>query len=103
MVLPELLASIFAGDSLQDCKVVSSSGLHLHHWAYVKHALTLLSSGVLVLELREIVDIVVHDDPEVVGLLVRGHIACGERSRHSCGWYGCCQGTCDDGGAGREV
>lgn len=43
---------------------------------------TLLAAGVLVLELCQVVDIFVDDDPQVVRLAVRGHIGLGESSRH---------------------
>lgn len=49
VVFPELLAGVFAGNALQD----------------------LLSAWVLLLELGQVIDIVVDDDPEVVWLVVR--------------------------------
>ncbi len=45
-------------------------------------ALTLLATGMLFLELGQIVDLLVDDDPEVVGLVVRGNVAGGEGLGH---------------------
>lgn len=72
VVLPELLAGIFAGYPLKN----------------------FLSAWMLVLKFREIVHVLVHDDPEIGGLVVRCHIACGEDLRHGDvgvvgGWWRC--------------
>jgi len=45
-------------------------------------ALTLLATGMLFLELSQIVDLLVNDDPKVVGLVVRGNVAGGEGLGH---------------------
>lgn len=70
MVFPELLASIFAGNSLEDCgrelAAVIPCGLGISH--------TLLSARVFLLELGQIVNIVIDNDPEVVGLVVRRNV-----------------------------
>ena len=34
------------------------------------------------LEFRQVVDVLVHNDPEIVGFLVRGYIALGKYFRH---------------------
>jgi len=43
---------------------------------------TLLSTRMLVLKFREIIDVLVYDDPEVGRLVMRCHIACSESLRH---------------------
>lgn len=40
----------------------------------------------VVLELREIVDILVYNDVQVVGLIMRLDVADGESFRHGAGW-----------------
>ncbi len=43
-----------------------------------------LLTWMLVLELGQIIDILIHDDPQVVRLRVRRDIGFGERLRHGC-------------------
>lgn len=43
---------------------------------------TLLAAGVLVLELCQVVDIFVDDNPQVIGLAALSHIGLRKRSRH---------------------
>ena len=43
---------------------------------------TLLAAGMLFLELSNIVHILIHDEPEIVGFLVCRYIGCFERLRH---------------------
>jgi hypothetical protein len=48
---------------------------------------TLLSTRVLLLELGQVVDIVIDDDVEVVGLVVRRNVVGCEGLRHVVVWY----------------
>jgi len=70
VVLPELLASIFAGNTLED--YIDGSALL---YSPSSMPLTLLSTRVLILELGQIVHILVHDNPQVVSLVVRRNVA----------------------------
>lgn len=74
MVFPELLASIFAGNSLEDCRqtlaIVISRGLG--------SSPTFLSARVFLLELGQVVNVVIDNDPEIVGLVVRRNVVGGE-------------------------
>jgi hypothetical protein len=70
VVLPKLLASIFAGNTLED--YIDGSALCYNPSTM---SLTLLSTRVLILELGQIVHVVVHDDPQVVSLVVRRNVA----------------------------
>ena len=78
MVFPELLAGVFAGNTLKDYKWLSDT---FSRCDYAEMP-TLLSTGVLILKLGQVIDVLVHDDPEIVRLVVRRYVAGGECFRH---------------------
>ena len=45
-------------------------------------ALTLLATWMLVLELGQVVDILIHNDVEIIGLLMFRNVSCRETFRH---------------------
>lgn len=82
MVLPELLAGILAGNTLEDCACMSDYSF----FCGCTRSLTLLSSRVLILELGQVVDVLVDDDVEIVRLVVRRHVAGGKCFGHCDKW-----------------
>jgi hypothetical protein len=42
-------------------------------------------TGMFILELGQVIDILVHDNPQIIALVVRCDIALGEGFGHSCG------------------
>lgn len=63
MVLPELLGGVLAGNTLEN----------------------LLATGVVILELGQIINVAIDNDVQVIGLVVRRHVADGESLRHADG------------------
>lgn len=91
MVFPELLRGILAGDALENLLAAceDSRALELEKgvssacWCDVLDGWEGVSlTRVVVLELGHIVDILVNNDPEGVGLVVRRYVACTERLGH---------------------
>lgn len=99
VVLPELLGGVLAGDAREDllaaCRSPGARGLACNAIATrdqpSDHQLccssTEVRTWVFVLELGQIVHVFVDDDPQVVGLVVRGDVARLEGLRHG-GKYG---------------
>lgn len=79
VILPELLGSVLSGNTLEDCCMSVAISFFI---VYPLLSLTLLSTRVLIGELGDIVDILVNDDVQVLGLVVGGHIGHGESLRH---------------------
>ena len=77
MVLPELFRGILAGYALEDLSRLAQRRQLLRACRR-----TLLATWVLILESGQVVDVLVYDDPQAVGLVVGRNVRGGEGLGH---------------------